>query len=549
MKKLMLVLVAATAGTLFAADDDLICFYPFTDGEPGTRPPATLTTYIGVEGLPAATYGKKGQDKGSFFDSDVPSKYVFPSKSATVPLTSNYQSIVSDDSGGCQIDFPDLATRLSKNGQPYTIEMFFKPGKQITYKKMISYMHGANEAQLCIPFSYSADNVTEKGANAAICCPYATRGTCDHRDGTYGPYFYRYGLNFRSFEDGHWHHVAIVYDGVNKLSFYYDYLLAASVTAVGGELDKDSPLHLCANGSSVSYGKFAAFRATAAALSPKDFIYASNEPNRALPETRMYLRFETEGASAGDPAIGYFKNDAATVTAMDYDYAIAAFRTNLVDGVWVTNRLQYCDQVQKGTVFSGTQRVGKNRMSIRNRPQIDREAYDGTCGFPRLMKSYFNQLDGDFTVECFLKLDYMSTSRDTTIFGQQNYEYYKKTGDHYTTWGLTMSTSGVLSYYVQDARYTVKSKFTPLNDYKWHHFALTYTKDKRKLTLYVDGEEMPSKTLDFDLDVSSQPINFGSEMNYQVFNGCFDEIRITRRLLAPSEFLYQKDLGMMILLK
>ena len=73
----------------------------------------------------------------------------------------------------------------------------------------------------------------------------------------------------------------------------------------------------------------------------------------------------------------------------------------------------------------------------------------------------------------------------------------------------------------------------------WHHLALTLDETTRKLTLYVDGAERGSVVLDGPLVYQNgNPWVFGGHGYYGwQAGGSMDEIRISDRALAPSEFL------------
>jgi hypothetical protein len=85
---------------------------------------------------------------------------------------------------------------------------------------------------------------------------------------------------------------------------------------------------------------------------------------------------------------------------------------------------------------------------------------------------------------------------------------------------------------------------TSLADDAWHHIAFVYDKEKRCVSVYLDYRLYGRKNnielfSDPAPDASDRQIEFGTgyKGGLHQMNGCFDEIRITRRALDPQEFL------------
>jgi len=76
---------------------------------------------------------------------------------------------------------------------------------------------------------------------------------------------------------------------------------------------------------------------------------------------------------------------------------------------------------------------------------------------------------------------------------------------------------------------------------KYHHFAVSYDPSTHQIRAYVDYVKMLEKTLPGDLAFDrSETWKFGADFNSNAFDGWYDEIRLTRKILEPSEFLVQR---------
>ena len=96
---------------------------------------------------------------------------------------------------------------------------------------------------------------------------------------------------------------------------------------------------------------------------------------------------------------------------------------------------------------------------------------------------------------------------------------------------------------------------------KWHHVALVVDRNRRKAGFYLDGTLVGGEVADFTLasEVSAKPgfrtLNLGDGWggnNSSAWQDLsIDEIRITRRALAPAEFITRtpRRTGLAVFLK
>ena len=116
--------------------------------------------------------------------------------------------------------------------------------------------------------------------------------------------------------------------------------------------------------------------------------------------------------------------------------------------------------------------------------------------------------------------------------------------------------------YEQNLQYDSASLET-INKEGWHHVALTYSEADTRLRLYVDYKPatMRNGIINAVLDDCNirypldQPEDatfwyFGNGLNSGAFDGLIDEIRFTRKVLQPSQFLRLRNaLGSVLLVR
>lgn len=89
-----------------------------------------------------------------------------------------------------------------------------------------------------------------------------------------------------------------------------------------------------------------------------------------------------------------------------------------------------------------------------------------------------------------------------------------------------------------------------LDDGAWHHVAFVIDGDRRQERTYVDGR-LSQRLTNFDLGVTADVVSLfvgcgfdsGAWRQYQFFDGWIDNLRVTKRALAPEEFLSKNPFG------
>lgn len=77
-----------------------------------------------------------------------------------------------------------------------------------------------------------------------------------------------------------------------------------------------------------------------------------------------------------------------------------------------------------------------------------------------------------------------------------------------------------------------------VEDGKWHHVALSYETDTKRVKLYVDYVLRVNSTTINPIVYTGGDILIGTGAGEFAFDGWIDEVRITPRLLGTNEFLH-----------
>ncbi len=263
-------------------------FWDFKDGEVGS-PAATVSgrSDMSVGVVDAAGSKLDGVDFGSvpMYDSDAPGERIFGSsdQSAANVLVREPQSLkfttegegtsVSEDSrsvGGGVLRFPELGSAISAQTN-YTVECFFKDEDWSEWQ-WASGLFGF--------YSRSGDAVV---TNQAMVSSVKTDKSV--WDLTIQNANIKYD-NGKSWKDGKWHHLALVYNGAaSQLKLYVDYKPGGTVAYENGFLENSNFILGSRADCSSSYafrGKVSCLRVVPVALEPSGFMTSGSAPGLAI---------------------------------------------------------------------------------------------------------------------------------------------------------------------------------------------------------------------------------------------------------------------------
>ena len=585
------VVLFATSG--FAAfDADTVAFYPFTDKEVGVRAVTgdSLTNAVS-EAYPATVklFGKNPTAyPGSLTFEEFPFPYVYSDSTRTNLLTSEAQAIhvqsngVTDTSidsqperSGAAAIFGPAAQALADWGGDYTIEVFWKfdvhSPDAIFMSSSVGTNHDIRVYQLTdVRLDYSGCDLN-----------YGTRN-----DESYALW------------DGTWHHLAILYDSTAKtITFVGDYTVTTKAIAEEVmELERCFTLGASQSAPTAQYAvsypalgmRFACPRFTRRKLTPKEFVYAYDKPI-VTNDVVFHWSFDGEDQADVGTIVDRNEDEVGGHDAMKGQYAYAGKNKSAVpagvlsekdfiypgNGVVEASETLPCPKYNvesdraKCWLWSGQTLVTEENFGAAELNCVANEGgnYMSSGRALRHEHNLLTRPNGAFTMECICRLDLQDWSNKVIAVNQK----YETTRWRTSIGGLNSASgdknrdqSGVVHlrvdpkpdgksyfyvYYLPEgattaANFTVKkgnSTFTIPNDdfdARYHHFALTYDPATPSLTVYVDYEPMNSHQLEGPLALDySKFWLFGNGFNNCAFDGSYDEIRVSRRVLSPSEFL------------
>ncbi|MBR3958137.1 MAG: hypothetical protein IKJ89_09835 [Kiritimatiellae bacterium] len=572
--------LAATvlASVAFAHDANTLAFYGFKEGDAGT----SLSGKTIVNDAGAAYSGTVTINSGSIeYRADVPGAYVFGSESADDLLCTNPQSVhFSGNStlGSQFISCADLGTAVSSNDD-FTVEFFFKYGEGDTgFNKPTIQLLAMNCGLVYNPTDSSEPGAGEPGRfeimNHGASGRYLDVYLVDRSTGqrtrfdTYGDTYYGQFL-----DDGLWHHLAVVYvASTSKFTVYLDYASGFNKVDVPRAtthqvLSAAEPLLL---GNGGFKGLVSCLRVSKCARTVDTFLRASNLPS-CSPETVFHWSFDgADDAAAGtlasprsaDPRVGQYiaKRSPRTGSgyAKGYESDSATVMPSYTNEIPLAGR--YVVMSDESVLGYSTNAIfvrasGSNKSSLR---------CSGT--------NYFAVASGDWTMEGWFKMDYgayktavadvvsnphaallsLSYSAGAVISGSDFSLYLHHTSGEFKLKLYAFDSAGT-SY--DPAGVSLGTLF---RDDKWHHVAVVYDESNRRMSGYIDGNEMVH--IDFPEGRSFAPrTKIETAREYVVaddavrkgFYGLVDEVRLVRRALSPSEFISFKrpPSGLMLLVK
>lgn len=473
------------------------------------------------------------------FDEDAPGKYVFTACEAgatcccTNPLSLNFNK--------GQLSFSAIETELSKLSES-TIEFFWKlptDGTEAGYVQLLRFFNIVNpdsEADSMDLYIPVANHTSDPGRGKEV--RLASGKNISAHNVAYA---------YPEFPGGPWHHIAIVYDnGTFKL--YLDYTLRRSLSGFGRTpVSTASSLILGYGGFR---GKVSCLRFSDKALEPGEMIYASSLPTCCPLEV---FRFRCDEGVAGS-AMSSVLNTAPSYKSFNPGVSLPDDVRNgeATSGgkLPVASSSTWWKQVRDG--------VGADPMTnggsayFETTPKASPSAIFATG--PSVRYSYAK--GGPMTVEAFVRFDYEKFMEHIgNVFGE--------TRDRVNLFGFERSGSSALfawRLYVQGCKgtspypqldvvcedgslksFVLSSKpLGPAFRNRWHHFAFIYDEATCNVKVYYDYNLLLDETLASPIDFSKPGNNyfqFGAGGNNQPFDGWMDEIRFTKKVLSPDEFL------------
>ena len=358
------------------------------------------------------------------------------------------------------------------------------------------------------------------------------------------------GSGTKTINDGNWHHVAMVYDKTDgACHVYVDYTESFTytvptapddpITYVTGTEEQTS---LYIGGYLVGGDKGRMFngcidelRITQAALVSSQFLRFTPDDSDEI----LHLRMDPHGYWGGEPSTK--ANYAANYYTKNYIYAF--------NNSYISAKYTDCGgtvSFDGGEKFAATIYDGQNGAATFNYGSYSAATNaDGKAGFLKVASLTTRMTGGnvetnmDYTVEAFFK-----TRTTGTAYGPRTI---------YTlgTWPVAgavvnNTADGRLCFTWNDGKAWrgTYSTETTANDGNWHHIATVCDTARKQMRFYYDGKlTAVSNNVDNVIQTGSSlfvgakaPAN-AAETGNNGFDGCIDDVRVTMRALAPSEFL------------
>lgn len=340
--------------------------------------------------------------------------------------------------------------------------------------------------------------------------------------------------------DGAWHHVAYVYNGENVL-LYVDHTLDKTYS-----LDKTGNISYGSNNAvyiggydnyvngSYGYRRFPGLidevRVSNVALQPEQFLQM--RPVDMDPDELVRVSFDPgefgvlkNGMNLSDMrAPGAQKTEYKTVS----DAGASCFDTENKAGAVMASKSETDTWVEDAASFyQETNGVGKaNYVQMQ---YISKLLY-GNDG-----------ASASYTVEMFYKS--RSTVRGTANDRQV---LMKFSGTPY--FNVLFNATGSNLLYVPrtgNANQYLGSRFSNADDSKWHHVAVVVDGANQSMNFYLDYVLDKTQSGTLPAVGTGYSLFFGAKENGggQWFDGWIDDIRVTRRVLEPNEFLTTHPVG------
>ena len=514
-----------------------VAWYHFDELEPGTRATGE-TRFLNAVDPTVAPAIPASKDNGISFGTTA-SKYpvgvsAFPDgEGFTDPLTDlfreNGKALEFHANGiGREVGSTvliDNADDVLMPGDDYTIECFFKntgAQKPNPWQYVFAKWHDpANlksglqmtclDGGMCLILQYYQ---LDGGTNALRSVAYNTNTQKDLK-----------------LWNGRWHHVAVTWKkSAGEIKFYIDYELKTTVAIPEGcTMNLDGDVEKFAIGAcrgASGYGSFEGlideFRISDTALGPRQFLDVRRcGALPVFPETVVYQRFAMPPAFFG-PEVGLLNNASLMRNEAPEDVSLGDPTITIFGKGYQLGADVPAASLATGGYGSSTI-LNDGAMSLLTTPE---SASSGTYqkatpswSFPDVNKNFPL---GDFTLEMFFRTS-VKTNDQIYVAGQQS------------AWYLTLNHDG---FRVNWGDLLAAGDF---EDGRWHHLALVRDSANSKFLVYTDYAYRAAKevviTAESVKDACITINGYGSSKNETLYDTDVDEIRITKRQLAVTEFL------------
>ena len=504
-----------------------LAYWRFQDAAPG----ATATNLSSDFNAAAFNGVSKRTDGGAAFPAfraDVPGTNIFngifggallnANNTSSLFFTNNSATPINSTSGG-YVEVTNSPTVTYPTN--FTVETFVKINRHVNWTPLV----GKERERLTN--SVGASWVIDMESDGRVKTRFDTQPLYAASPGFNEN---TYGINI---EDGKWHHVAVTHDDATRLtSIYVDYVKYGywyTTSNVVYDVTRSLFMGRGAGDGRCLDGWLDEPRISDTVLQPSQFLSTGSVPVDA----QLYWQFD----------------DAQTLPCA---------ATSLVcetGSPWMNGTAKAINGAITNPLFSAevplanTRKITQGYKGAVVNPTNSGSLFFINAGLPANTNSSAGgqvsangfQQPTNFTAEAFIRVN--RHANWMLIVGKSRYS-------DYPSWSLSLDSAGcVRSRFDTFADGGSITNGTPgfnqvfgtgvsVEDGKWHHVALTYETAAKRVKIYVDYSLKLTGTTVNPIVYTTGDIMIGNGAGEMAFDGWIDEVRITPRLLATTEFLY-----------
>jgi hypothetical protein len=510
-----------------------MAYWRFQDAAPGVAA-TNLASEVNTEVLTGKAYNTGGTALNPAFRADVPGTNIFSGILGGTLLNSNntaslyftnaaaFPAQTNSQSGGYVV-VTNVALLLCPTN--FTVEFFAKVARDVDWPMLVGKSRESNGggnsgASWGIDMDRS-DPVKVRIDSQPL---YQVGASNGFNQGTAGI----------SIQDGKWHHIALTYDTPTKrANLYIDYIFRNGFnTAHELVYDANSLFIGKGAGSNQAFdGWLDEIRISDKVLTPTQFLSTGTVPSDAP----LYWQFDDAATvpSTATSLVCEVGSPAMNGTAKGAIIPTFSANVPLADTRKIT-------QGYRGAVVNASNRSSLLFVNA----GLPGNLNSGSGG--QVSASGF-QSPSNFTAEAFIKVNrhanYMLIAGKVRIADNPSWSMEVDAGgqarcrfDTYPAdWNLATNTYGANAAVGFNQTF---SSGVSVEDGKWHHVALSYETDTKRVKLYVDYVLRVNSTTINPIVYTGGDILIGTGAGEFAFDGWIDEVRITPRLLGTNEFLH-----------
>lgn len=530
MKRIQLIrslFAAFSLGALSLAHATTSAYWAFEDQAPGVLA-TTLVSEVNGDVLVG-----KGKTNGSgarlpAHDADVPGTNIFNGLYGALLNTNNSASLyftnaaaypdqTGSQSGG-YVEVTNVTSLLCPTN--FTIEFFVKVARDVDWPLLVGKSRDNGGASWGIDLDRS-NPIKLRMDTQPLGQPGTTNG---FNQNLVGP----------NIQDGKWHHVAVTYDTpTRKATMYIDYLTQWNMTTTHEVTYTNFSLFIGRGaGSNQAFdGWMDEMRLSDKVLQPNQFLRTYSVPETA----QLYYTFDDAQAGV----------TATTLVSEAYSQTMNGLTANSAQRPSFSSEIPPASTTRITDGYKGTVVNTDNRSSLlfvnTGLPSNTNSATGSQVAIPGYLHP------SNFTVEVFFKM--RRHVNYPLLVGKIRY------GD-YPSWSLSLACTnweyglgdvlrvrtdtfpdGAAGDYGQGFNQGFYTGFNG-DDGKWHHVAFSYERAVKRIKIYADHVLRATGTTVNPIVFTDGDIVVGNGAGERAFDGWIDEVRITPRLLGPTEFLY-----------